>query len=287
MSPARQSLRSMFRPDSALRRFLRRLRRPQVTSSAPSTGEPQIDFRCNICGSSNRTAQSALRRETPSCQRCGSTVRDRAMVHLLTSELLGCSVVLADLPPRRDLHGIGLSDSTTYAGPLAKKFTYTNTHFDIEPKLDIASVSPDLAACYEFIIASDVFEHVAPPVARAFSNARRLLKPGGVLVFSAPFLIDTETIEHFPELHEYRLIESAEGWRLENRTADGREQRFTDLVFHGGVGSTLEMRQFSRSGLERDFAAAGFSRMRVADEAYLAHGIFWPEPWSVPMVAYA
>jgi hypothetical protein len=28
----------------------------------------------------------------------------------------------------------------------------------------------------------------------------------------------------------------------------------------------------------REFAAAAFARMRVADEAILAHGIFWPEP---------
>jgi hypothetical protein len=47
------------------------------------------------------------------------------------------------------------------------------------------------------------------------------------------------------------------------------------------------MRQFSRASLERAFASAGFSRLRVADEAFLAHGIYWPEEWSVPMVAFA
>jgi hypothetical protein len=62
---------------------------------------------------------------------------------------------------------------------------------------------------------------------------------------------------------------------------------FTDLVFHGGPGSTLEMRLFSRSGLVREFAAAHFAGVRIADESYLAHGIVWPEPWSVPMVGYA
>ena len=229
----------------------------------------------------------ALRRETPSCVKCGSTVRDRAMVHLLTGELLGSSVALPDMPPRRDLCGIGLSDAIAYALPLAKKFTYTNTHFDGPPKLDIANVPAEYAACYDFIIASDVFEHVAPPVARAFSSARRMLKPKGVMIFSAPFSNESDTVEHFPDLHDFRLIESAEGWRLENRTDDGRTEAFTDLVFHGGVGATLEMRVFSRAGLEREFEAAGFSRVRVADEACLAHGIFWPEPWSLPMVAHA
>ena len=45
------------------------------------------------------------------------------------------------------------------------------------------------------------------------------------------------------------------------------------------------MRLFSRAGLKREFAAAGFGRMRVADEAFLAHDIGWPEPRSVSMVA--
>lgn len=286
-SPTRRLIRSVLRPGSGLRRLFRQLRRSGAPQASASTGESQIDFRCNICGASNRVAFAALQREQPSCAQCGSTVRDRAIVHLLTSELLGRSVVLPDMPSPLDLRGIGLSDSTTYAEPLARKFAYTNTHFDAKPKLDITSVAPEHDARYDFMIASDVFEHVAPPVARAFSNARRMLKSGGVLVFSVPFMLTADTIEHFPELHEYRLIESSEGWRLENRTADGRNQTFTDLVFHGGVGSTLEMRQFSRVSLEREFAAAGFSGVRVADEIFLAHGIYWPEPWSVPMVARA
>ncbi|HEV2978982.1 MAG TPA: methyltransferase domain-containing protein [Casimicrobiaceae bacterium] len=214
-------------------------------------------------------------------------MRERAIVHLLTGALLGRSVALPDLAPRFDLRGIGLSDSITYAYPLRQKFAYTNTYFDAKPKLDIVNVAPELDACYDFIIASDVFEHVAPPVARAFANARRLLRAGGVMIFSAPFMLTADTIEHFPELYDYRLIESTEGWRLDNRTADGHHQTFTDLMFHSGLGTTLEMRQFSRASLERAFASAGFSRLRVADEAFLAHGIYWPEEWSVPMVAFA
>ena len=67
----------------------------------------------------------------------------------------------------------------------------------------------------------------------------------------------------------------------------GATQRFTDLVFHGGPGSTLEMRLFSLDALKREFATAGFSRIRIAAEPWLPFGIHWPEPWSVPIVAYA
>jgi SAM-dependent methyltransferase len=196
-------------------------------------------------------------------------------------------MTIPQLPQRRDLVGIGLSDSENYARRLSDKLSYTNTFFHKEPRLDIAAAPEDLTRRFDFIIASDVFEHVAPPVSRAFVNARRLLKPHGVLIFSVPYSLDPETREHFPDLHDYRLVEVDGAWRLENRTADGRTQVFTDLTFHGGPGSTLEMRLFSRAGLIRDFAAAHFAGVRIADESCLAYGIIWPEPWSVPMVAYA
>ena len=102
-----------------------------------------------------------------------------------------------------------------------------------------------------------------------------------------PFTLEPDTREHFPELCDWSLAEEDGRWTLTNRTRDGRAQRFTDLVFHGGPGSTLEMRVFSRAALEREFQAAGFARVRIADEPYLPFGIHWPEPWSVPMVAYA
>lgn len=203
------------------------------------------------------------------------------------TELFGRSIALPDLPRHKDIVGIGLSDAKPYARRLAAALDYSNTFYHRKPRLDISNVPAERTGLYDFIIASDVFEHVAPPVSRAFANARRLLKPGGVLIFTVPFTEAPDTIEHFPDLHDYRLLKTNSGWTLENRTADGRMQTYGDLVFHGGPGSTLEMRLFSRAGLEREFAAAGFARMRVAAEPCPEHGIVWPEPWAVPMVAYA
>jgi SAM-dependent methyltransferase len=246
----------------------------------------KVDFRCNICGAGCAVPADALQREQPSCRRCGSTMRTRSIVHLLTTELFGRSIPIPELPLRRDLVGIGLSDPSNYADRLTENLGYTNTFFDVEPRLDITAVPERLVGRYDFIIASEVFEHVAPPVSRAFVNARRLLKPHGVLIFSVPYTLEPETREHFPELYNYRIVEHAGTRALENRTADGRRQVFQDLIFHGGPGSTLEMRVFSRSGLIREFASAGFAGVRIAEEPQPAWGIVWREPWSIPMVAY-
>lgn len=257
-------------------------------SGAPA-GSPDapVAFRCNLCGTHNVVPFARLARETPSCSNCGSTVRFRAMAHLLTTTLFGEDIALSDLPPRKDVTGIGLSDADSYATPLARKLRYTNTWFHAQPRVDIANVPRAMYGRYDFLIASDVFEHVAPPVSRAFANARRILKPGGVFVFTVPFALEGDTIEHFPDLHDFRIVEEDGRWTLHNRTADGRDETFTDLVFHGGPGTTLEMRLFSRPALERAFAQAGFASLRIAAEPCLAHGIVWPEPWSVPMVARA
>jgi SAM-dependent methyltransferase len=247
----------------------------------------RVPFRCNLCGTANAGTLAALSREALTCAHCGSNVRFRAMAYLVTKEVLGRPMALPGMPVRKDIAGVGLSDAENYAKPLAEKFSYENTFYHTEPRLDIANVDASREGRYDFIIASDVFEHVEPPVARAFSNARRMLKPSGKLIFTVPFTLDDDTREHFPELFDWSLAEADGAWTLTNRTRDGRTQTFTDLVFHGGPGTTLEMRVFSRDALAREFAGAGFARVRIANEPYLPFGIHWPEPWSVPMVAYA
>ena len=79
-----------------------------------------------------------LQREIPSCLGCGSTVRMRGIVYLLTSELFGTSLALPELPIRRDVTGIGLSDAEAYASRLSARLGYRNTFFHAEPRLDIA-----------------------------------------------------------------------------------------------------------------------------------------------------
>jgi len=196
-------------------------------------------------------------------------------------------MTIAEMPERRDLVGIGLSDSENYATRLSRKLGYVNTFPHKEPRFDIAASPQHLTRRLDFIIASEVFDHTPPPVSRAFVNARQLLRPSGILVFSAPYSLEPDTREYFPELCDYRLDEVDGNWRMENRTALGQRQVFTDLVFDGRSGSAPEMRLLSRDSLIRECVNAGFAAVRIADEPQPDYGIVWPEPYSIPMVAYA
>jgi SAM-dependent methyltransferase len=244
-----------------------------------------LTFRCNICGAFCESKVNDLGRETPSCAMCGSTVRMRAIIYLLSQALFGCSIALPNFPIRKDIRGIGLSDWIGYAIPLAQKLNYTNTFYHQEPRLDITAVDPAWEGTLDFLISTDVFEHIAPPVSVAFVNVHKLLKPNGVFIFTVPYGKDAETEEHFPELFQYEIVEREGKQLLKNITRDGREQIFENLKFHGGEGATLEMRLFSESALLKELAHAGFRAVKTHAEPDWVHGVYWAHDWSLPMTA--
>lgn len=245
-------------------------------------------FACNLCSARCALPIGELQREGGRCGACGAIMRYRAVIHHLSVGLFGKSLAVDEFPTdAAHLAGIGMSDPDQYADLLARRFRYTNTYYHTAPRLDVQSPEAHRLGAYDFVISSDVFEHVDPPVAPAFRNLRRMLKPRGLLVLTVPFVTWGETVEHFPELHRY-AIEDRQGVPvLVNRTADGRAQEFTDLVFHGGPGNTLEMRVFSEAGLRRELEGAGFTRIEFHREPCFARGIYWAEPWSVPVTAIA
>jgi GT2 family glycosyltransferase len=258
--------------------------KPSAVVTTSSFGD--LTYQCNVCGATCRTKVVELGRETSSCQNCGSTVRIRSIVHVLSMELFGQSLALSDFPVRPDMRGIGLSDSG-YSDLLPHKLNYTNTFYHKEPKLDItAPIDPNLEGSLDFLISTEVFEHVVPPVSRAFENARRLLKPDGVLILSVPYTLEWEhTLEHFPELYQYKLVQRDDRFVLENVTREGRRQIFKDLVFHGGEGATLEMRIFSKASVLRELTQAGFQQIKVYEDPCWKHGIYWSQQWSLPLGA--
>lgn len=248
-----------------------------------------VTYRCNICGGKNSAPLDQLGRENSSCSQCGSTVRMRAVAHLLSQGLFARSLVISNFPVRRDIKGVGLSDWDGYGERLATRLNYTNTYYHEEPRLDITNIGDNIAGSCDFLISTDVFEHVLPPVSQAFVGARRLLRPGGLLVLTVPFVTECdETKEHFPDLHDFRIEGVPEqGLRLHNRKQDGTDEVFDDLVFHGGQGSTLEMRVFARQALEQELLSAGFHDVQFQGDAFLDYGIYWQYPWSIPVTARA
>ncbi len=244
-------------------------------------------FRCNVCGRTNPMTPQTFQREVSSCDGCGSSARFRSVVHVLSRELFGRTLALPDFPVCRDVKGLGMSDWEGYATRFAQRFDYVNTFYHQEPRLDICDVDPSLEGRFDFVISSEVFEHVPPPVSVAFRNLRRLLKPAGFAVFTVPYVPHGRTVEHFPELYDYELVEEDGRKVLRNTTREGGEQVFDGLVFHGGEGATLEMRVFSEPDLLAEFERAGFAETTVYREAEPSHGVGWPEAWSLPVAARA
>lgn len=251
----------------------------------PAVAAGTLTYRCNICAEEQHCRMDELRRDQASCTVCGSSGRWRAVAATLIRELFGRSIDLPELPNRPELRGLGIGDWPSYADVLAVKTDYRNTFFEREPRLDIHRVDEELFGSFDYLVSSDVFEHVDPPIEAAFATVHRLLRPGGIFVLTVPYRLDGPTEEHFPDLHDYRLIKRSDRWVLENRTVEGNLQVFDELVFHGGYGNTLELRHFSLPSLRELLSGAGFSAVEVHDQPFFEHGIYWPEGTSYPLVA--
>jgi SAM-dependent methyltransferase len=179
---------------------------------------------------------------------------------VLSVSLFGRAIPLGEFPTGT-LKGIGLSDDWRYADVLATKCDYTNTFYDREPRVDITEPPEEMEGTLDFLIASDVFEHVPPPIDRAFVGACKLLKPGGVLVMTVPYAVDGVTLEYFPRLHDFELVPRNGRVDLINTTVDGERETFTDVLMHGGGGLTVEMRHFALPDLIGRLSSAGFGEV--------------------------
>ena len=235
-------------------------------------------FQCNICGKISYSPLADIKaRETPSCYHCGSTLRFRSIIAALSDRLYGKIIPLTDFPLDHSMRGIGMSDAALYARRLEHTFDYTNTFYHKSPHLDIISPAPEWYDTADFVIASDVFEHVPPPVSAAFNNLFQLSKRHGFIVFSVPLISNGDTIEHFPELHDYKITRRGRERILVNTTVDGRTQIFDQLRFHGGCGATLEMRVFSRNSLLEEISRAGFDDIVIHGTSLPEYGILQDE----------
>lgn len=216
-------------------------------------------------------------------------MRLRALIHLMSLHLWRESLPVEKWPADPNIVGYGVSDWPRFSDFLVPKIDYRNTQFDEALRgdrlfLDITAPPSDLAETADFVCCSEVLEHVAPPVECAFDGLFAMLKPGGALIFSVPYWLN-DTIEHFPDLHEYKVADSDDGPVLVNTTRAGEVQTFKDLRFHGGGARVLEMRVFGYPDLMRHLQRAGFERVETLHVEYLPYGIRFSEQWSLPIIA--
>jgi SAM-dependent methyltransferase len=178
-----------------------------------------------------------------------------------------------------------MSDPPLLAQRLEAKFGYTNTYYHQAPTFDVTRPDAADTGRYDFIVSSEVMEHVPPPVEQSFANLCRMLQPDGFLLLTVPYRLEGPTQEHFPDLHQFTLAAPGGKTVLLNRLEDGSLQVFEDLCFHGGHGSTLEMRVFSEPSLKQTLLNAGFSEVHIAYKDVPEFGVSHAETWSLPIVA--
>jgi hypothetical protein len=102
---------------------------------------------------------------------------------------------------------------------------------------------------------------------------------------TVPYKPEGSTIEHFGPMQEFAVAQVAGKAVLVRRTPAGGYEVFDNLVFHGGSGSTLEMRIFSEQDLRAVILGAGFSSFEIYSDNVPAFGILHNESWSLPIAA--
>ena len=217
---------------------------------------------CPACNLPSFVRGTIKSREGSICIWCRSNSRQRAIVSLVrrAAEILGNEGSIAKV--------VGISDGQITEKWAKRKFGghYKNFHYHQEPALDLIQVESQNFAIANIVICSEVLEHVEPPVARAFSGLAKLLAPGGFLVVSVPYTTSgIAHVEHFEELVDGKLNKFQGGYMWTGKNPEGIEKEYTDLTFHGGVGTTLEFRVFSEESLQANLAEAGFSMIKILE----------------------
>ncbi len=126
---------------------------------------------------------------------------------------------------------------------------------------------------------------MVPPVERALEESAKLLKPNGILCMTVPYDLENETKEHFPNLHQFGVLQLGGRLVLVNRKKNGTLEVREDLVLHGGPDAPLEMRVFCERDLRSRLLACGFRELAFLTEDYPQFGIVLEEKWSLPLVA--
>jgi hypothetical protein len=228
-------------------------------------------FECNLCGEHSIYRRENLHREVPSCEFCGSTVRQRQLIHAYRQ--ISCE----DRPSKKgNPRVLGLSDH-----PLVEQFFlsqknvhYVNTFVDEGTRLDVIRPPKAFLSWADFLISSDVLEHVPFPTNQALLGKFNVLKPGGWLLLTVPYSAKGPSVEHYPWMVDYETVMVSPGsFKVIGVDRTGSQREVRDPIFHGGPGKTLEMRQLAVDVVIDELQRAGFVDVGVIDQEEPAVGI--------------
>jgi SAM-dependent methyltransferase len=167
------------------------------------------------------------------------------------------STTFADVEPNLARRGIGISDHWRLAARLASVFDYVNTFYHRFPLVDVTRPPEDLFGQLDFVICSDVLEHIPPPSLDGLKGIRRMLRDGGYAVITVPCHTGPTTSEYYPGLKSWAIEDGSVSWT----DGEGVERIDSNPEFHGGQGQTLAFRMWSMDDLIAKCVEAGFSQV--------------------------
>ncbi|MCI0452260.1 MAG: class I SAM-dependent methyltransferase [Candidatus Latescibacteria bacterium] len=190
--------------------------------------------RCNVCGWSDRFLRLDRGREGTVCRNCGSTSRNRAVGHVF-ARILDDDQAVFRWTYRRTTRVLESSARGALAMYFRMKFDYYGTEFD--PAKIAAGEDPRAYAdfqklhyddeTFDFVVASDVFEHIRHD-AEAMREVQRVLKTGGYLILTVPY--DEQ------RAHTIQRVD----------TSGPTDVHLLPAHYHGGGGHTLAYREYGR-----------------------------------------
>lgn len=150
-------------------------------------------FRCPLCGPSLLvqldTHEIAVR-----CARCGATPIAMSIATVIRAHIpdLGAAAVY-ELSARGPLHRFLQREAASLACSQYAEGKVPGSEVDGVRVEDVQRLT-FAASSFDVCTSTEVFEHV-PDDRRAFAEMLRVLRPGGVLVFTVPISLDAKTCE--------------------------------------------------------------------------------------------
>lgn len=170
-----------------------------------------MDVQCSVCGGTDFRHARVLwggliaewqlapeevayvdRQQGSCCTRCGSNLRSIALADaMLAGFAPGVAITFAQFtttPLAQSLRVLEINE----AGMLSPVLKTLPGHVLAQyPAVDMHAMPyPD--GTFDLVVHSDTLEHVAQPI-RALAECRRVLKPGGLLCFTVPTIVDRMT----------------------------------------------------------------------------------------------